>query len=205
MWKLDPIEPLELFMPPFFELSIRIVWSVILGYWLWAARTVKGAQRKEPVLKRLFAYWLPLIVAALLLGPDPWFGHSLIRASFMPTSMLVAVGAVTLAILGACLAIYSRVLLGRNWSATVQLKESHELITGGPYRWIRHPIYTGFLLLFLGHALLIGEWRGLLAVAIVFASFWRKLRREESWLVEHFGESYRAYQSCTKALLPGLF
>lgn len=191
-------------MPPFFELAIRIAWCVVLGYWLWAARKVKGAQRKEPAIKRLFAYWLPLIVAALLLGPGPWFGHSLFRMPFMSTTLLVGIAAVALAIVGASLAIYSRVLLGLNWSATVQLKERHELITGGPYRWIRHPIYTGFLLMFLGHALLIGEWRGLLAVAIVFASFWRKLQLEESWLVEHFGESYRAYQSCTKALIPGL-
>ncbi len=192
-------------MAPFFELAIRVLWCVVLGYWLWAARTVKGAQRKEPAFKRLYAYWLPLIVAALLLGPGPWFGHSLLGASLMSTTIFSAIGAVALAIFGAILAIYSRVLLGRNWSATVQLKESHELITGGPYRWIRHPIYTGFLMIFLGHALLIGEWRGLLAVAIVFASFWRKLRLEESWLIEHFGERYRAYQSCTKALLPGLF
>jgi protein-S-isoprenylcysteine O-methyltransferase Ste14 len=69
---------------------------------------------------------------------------------------------------------------------------------------VRHPIYTGLLLLFLGNAVMVGDWRGLLAVAIVFASFWRKFRLEEKWLVERFGEPYRLYQSRTKALVPAL-
>jgi protein-S-isoprenylcysteine O-methyltransferase Ste14 len=107
-----------------------------------------------------------------------------------------------LAVCGAVLAIYSRFLLGRNWSATVQLKQDHELIRHGPYRLIRHPIYTGLLLLFLGNAVMVGDWRGLLAVAIVFASFWRKLRLEESWLARHFGQSYRDYQAQTNKLFP---
>jgi protein-S-isoprenylcysteine O-methyltransferase Ste14 len=58
------------------------------------------------------------------------------------------------------------------------------------------------LLLFLGNAVMVGDWRGLLAVAIVLLSFWRKLRLEEIWLTEHFGEPYRLYQARTKALIP---
>jgi protein-S-isoprenylcysteine O-methyltransferase Ste14 len=96
------------------------------------------------------------------------------------------------------------VLLGRNWSAAVQLKQGHELITSGPYRLVRHPIYTGLLLLFLGNAVMVGDWRGLLAVAIVFVSFWRKFRLEETWLAGHFGESYRLYQARAKALIPAI-
>ncbi len=191
-------------MPPFFEHALRITWLAVLGYWLWAARSAKGAERQESALIRLLAYWLPLLVSALLLGPGPWFGHSILREQFIPHTTLVYSLGLAIAMLGAGLAIYSRVLLGRNWSATVQLKQSHELITHGPYRSVRHPIYTGFLLLFLGNAVMVGDWRGLLAVAIVMASFWRKLRLEETWLAERFGEPYRAYQARTKALVPAL-
>jgi len=151
---------------------------------------------------RLGAYWLPLLVAALLLGPGEWFGHSLLREQFVPHTTLVYSLGLALAAFGAALAILSRRLLGRNWSATVQLKQEHELITAGPYRLVRHPIYTGLLLLFLGNAVMVGDWRGLLAVAIVLVSFWRKLRIEEIWLAEHFGEPYRLYQARTKALIP---
>ena len=147
-------------------------------------------------------YWLPLLIVALLLGPGDWFGHSLLREQFVPHTTLVYSLGLALAVSGAALAILSRMLLGRNWSATVQLKQEHELITTGPYRLVRHPIYTGLLLLFLGNAVMVGDWRGLLAVAIVLVSFWRKLRLEETWLTEHFGESYRLYQARTKALIP---
>ncbi|GAB1595649.1 methyltransferase family protein [Lysobacter claricitrinus] len=191
-------------MPALFEHALRITWIVVLGYWLWSARSAKGASLQESLATRLVAYWIPLLVAALLLGPGPWFGHSWLREQFVPhTAPVYAVG-LALAVAGAALAIYSRVLLGRNWSATVQLKHDHELIERGPYRFVRHPIYTGFLLLFLGNAVMVGDWRGLLAVAIVFVSFWRKLQLEEKWLGMHFGGAYLAYRRRTKALVPAV-
>jgi protein-S-isoprenylcysteine O-methyltransferase Ste14 len=191
-------------MPPIFETGLRLTWGAVLGYWLWSARSAKRAERTEPFGKRAVAYWLPLGVALLLLGPGEMFGHSILRERFLPhTTPVYAIGLV-LAMSGAVLAIYSRALLGREWSATVQLKQGHELITRGPYRLVRHPIYSGLLLLFLGHAVMVGDWRGLLAVAIVFASFWRKLVQEEAWLAERFGEDYREYQARTKALVPAI-
>jgi len=84
----------------------------------------------------------------------------------------------------------------------VQLKQDHELIEAGPYRYVRHPIYSGLLLAFLGTALMIGEWRALLALAIIAASFWRKLQLEERWLGEYFGDAYTDYMRRVKALVP---
>jgi protein-S-isoprenylcysteine O-methyltransferase Ste14 len=191
-------------MPPFFEHALRLTWLAVIGYWLWAALWAKRTERQESFAKRLFAYWLPLFIALQLLGPGEWFGHSLLREQFVPHTTLVYSVGLALAIFGALLAISSRAMLGRNWSATVQLKQDHELITRGPYRLVRHPIYTGLLVLFLGNALMVGDWRGLLAVAIVFVSFWRKLRLEETWLTQHFGESYTLYQARTKALIPAV-
>ena len=191
-------------MPPFFEHALRITWIAVLGYWLWAVRSAKPVQQQEPFAKRLLVYWLPLLIATLLLGPGDWFGHTLLHEQFVTHTTLVYSLGLALAASGAALAILSRMLLGRNWSATVQLKQEHELITVGPYRLVRHPIYTGLLLQFLGTAVMVGDWRGLLAVAIVFVSFWRKLRLEEVWLTEHFGESYRLYKAGTKALIPAL-
>lgn len=189
-------------MPQFFAYALRITWLVLMAYWLWSARSAKAALQEESLAKRMVAYWLPLTVSMLLLGPGDWFGHSLLRESFVPhTTWVYAIG-LGLAVAGVVLAISSRALLGRNWSATVQLKQEHELITTGPYRFVRHPIYTGLLTLFLGNAVMVGDWRGLLAVAIVLASFWRKLSLEETWLAAHFGEAYRVYQARTKALIP---
>jgi protein-S-isoprenylcysteine O-methyltransferase Ste14 len=191
-------------VPANFQHLLRLCWLAVVVYWIVSARGVKPPARTESLLKRLVAYWLPLVVAALLLGPGGWFSHTLLREQFVPHTTLVYSTGLVLCAVGALLAIWSRFLLGQNWSGTVQLKQDHELIDAGPYRLVRHPIYSGFLLLFLGNAVMVGDWRGLLAVAIVFVSFWRKLKLEEQWLTQHFGEAYRAYQRRTKALVPAI-
>jgi protein-S-isoprenylcysteine O-methyltransferase Ste14 len=68
--------------------------------------------------------------------------------------------------------------IGTNWSGIVTIKQGHELVTTGPYALVRHPIYSGLLLAFIGSAMARGEWRGVLAVLIAFLALWRKLRLE---------------------------
>lgn len=187
-----------------FNVALHGVWMALLAYWLWSARRVKTSIQTEHLVKRLVAYWLPLAVALVLLGPGEWFAHTLLAEQFVPHSVPFESSGLGLCVLGAAIACWARYLLGENWSATVQLKQSHQLITDGPYRWVRHPIYAGFLLLFFGNAMLVGDWRGLLAVVIVFLSFWRKLRLEERWLSQHFGDAYREYSAHSRALIPGL-
>jgi len=82
------------------------------------------------------------------------------------------------------------------------VKEGHELIRSGPYALVRHPIYAGLLMAFVGTALARGEWRGLIAVALVFVTLWRKLRLEEKWMRAQFGDSYEAYSRQVAALVP---
>jgi protein-S-isoprenylcysteine O-methyltransferase Ste14 len=103
---------------------------------------------------------------------------------------------------GLLFTVWARVHLGRNWSGTIAIKESHDLITTGPYSLVRHPIYSGLLLGFLGSAIARAEWRGVLAVAIVTSALWRKLRIEESWLAREFGEAYATYRHRVATLVP---
>jgi protein-S-isoprenylcysteine O-methyltransferase Ste14 len=125
-------------------------------------------------------------------------------ARFLPAAGWVAPLGMVMTLAGLLFACWARHVLGSNWSAVVQLKQDHELIERGPYRHVRHPIYTGLLLAFLGTAVALGEWRGLLALAIVAVSFWRKLRLEERWLGEQFGAAYADYMRRVKALIPGI-
>lgn len=191
-------------MPPFFEHALRLCWLAFLGYWLWSARKVKAPKLREPLARRFLVHWLPLVVAVLLLGPGEWFGHSWLREQFVPhTTPVYSIGLI-LCIAGTALAIWSRAILGANWSAQVQIKQGHELIQRGPYAHIRHPIYTGLILLFAGNALMVGDWRGVLAVAIVVVSFWRKYLLEEKLLAREFGPAYADYRKRTSPLFPFL-
>jgi protein-S-isoprenylcysteine O-methyltransferase Ste14 len=76
------------------------------------------------------------------------------------------------------------------------------LIASGPYAIVRHPIYTGLIVAFIGSAMARGEWCSVSAVFIAWAALWRKLRLEERWMVERFGEQYIAYCRCVPALVP---
>jgi protein-S-isoprenylcysteine O-methyltransferase Ste14 len=84
----------------------------------------------------------------------------------------------------------------------VTIKRDHELITGGPYGLVRHPIYTGLLTGFLGTAIAIGQVRSLVAFAFFFAMLWFKLRLEERWMRLQFGEVYELYAQRVPALIP---
>ncbi|AIF46549.1 isoprenylcysteine carboxyl methyltransferase [Dyella japonica A8] len=183
---------------------IEASWMLFLLYWLWGWRRVKDASRSEPILPRLLKYWLPLAVAVLLISPREWLHGTWLGSRMYPESVAIALLGALLTLLGVVFACWARHVLGRNWSSVVQVKQGHELIQSGPYRWVRHPIYTGMLLAFVGTGTAIGEWRSAIAVLIVATSFWFKLRLEERWMRESFGATYVQYMQRTKALIPGL-
>lgn len=186
-------------------------WMLWLAYWGISAIGVKPAARVESNLSRFGKYTLPIIVAVLLLWGSQWFhgtfaGERFVPAvlneRFVPAVLWIVWLGFFLTLAGLALACWARVILGRNWSGVVQIKQDHELIVRGPYSFVRHPIYTGLLLAFFGSSLAIGEWRALLGMAIIGISFWRKLRLEERWLCELFGNQYRDYMTRVKALIP---
>ncbi len=105
---------------------------------------------------------------------------------------------------GIVLAIWARTILGRNWSGVAVVKAGHDLITGGPYQIVRHPIYTGMLMAVLGTAVVRGTLHAMLAVPICLLSYWLKLQTEEDMLIRQFGHNYLQYRRRVKALIPYL-
>ena len=181
---------------------IPALWLVWALYWAAAAVSVKHAARREPLWSRA-AHIGPLLVTAwLLCAPQlPW---PVLHASLPLAGNAAAWLGTVIAALGLALTVWARVHLGANWSGTVTVKQDHELVRSGPYAWMRHPIYTGLLLMLAGTALALGEWRGVLALLIAFAALWRKLKLEERWMCETFGAAYDDYRRSVKALLPGI-
>jgi protein-S-isoprenylcysteine O-methyltransferase Ste14 len=179
---------------------IPALWAAWLAGWWLAAGSVKKTLRRESLGSRL-TYTLPLWVAVWLFVSRriPW---AALNARFVPSAAWpYAVGAV-LVVLGLGFATWARVYLGRNWSADVTLKQEHELVRSGPYRWVRNPIYTGILIALAGSALARGQWSGVLAVVIAFGSFWYKARLEERVMHDAFGAEYDAYRREVKSLIP---
>jgi protein-S-isoprenylcysteine O-methyltransferase Ste14 len=93
--------------------------------------------------------------------------------------------------------------LGRNWSASLKMREKHQLVTGGVYRYVRHPMYSSFFLLALAQLLLIPNWlagaSGLVAVLLLYLF---RVAREEKMMADQFGDAYRDYCARTKRIVP---
>ncbi len=122
--------------------------------------------------------------------------------SFAPESGISTWIGFAITLAGIAIAIWARFILGRNWSATITIKQDHTIVRRGPYAIVRHPIYSGTTLAMLGTAIYLGTYRGLLAVALTFAGWWLKSRMEEEFMLRQFGPLYREYQRHVKALIP---
>ncbi|HEY3858346.1 MAG TPA: isoprenylcysteine carboxylmethyltransferase family protein [Gammaproteobacteria bacterium] len=179
---------------------IFAVWVVWEGYWAYSARGIKRATQKEPWISR-GPVLVGLILAVILLLAPGWLG-SFMGQRFLPGTDALYFPGLALLSLGVCFGFWARHTLGTNWSGRVTIKQDHELVTGGPYRWVRHPIYTGVLFAYAGSVLALGRVGGIFAIAIMLMIFARKISLEEKMLDQHFGERYAAYRRGTHALIP---
>lgn len=181
---------------------IAALWIVWLLVWLISARGTKVTRWREPFRARL-AHQAPLVLTALLFGLRSDLPGYLTRR-FLPTNFAFAVLGVVLVSSGIGLSIWARLNLGANWSGTVTLKENHSLVRTGPYKYVRHPIYSGILLAICGAAVVIGEWRGLLGFAFALAALVLKSKAEEK-IMRHTFPEYEEYAGKTAALVPFVF
>jgi protein-S-isoprenylcysteine O-methyltransferase Ste14 len=186
----------------FYNRSFPALWLLWLAYWSLAARNTKPTRRRESAQSRL-SYSVLFCVAILAVSwPEPHGTKDILFQQIWPQSHFTFWLGIALTLAGFAVTVWARLTLGRNWSATVTLKEHHELVQTGPYAWVRHPIYTGLLLAFLGTAVAMAEWRGVLALVLILVSFVIKLRIEERWMIEVFGPVYLEYRQRVGPLVP---
>jgi protein-S-isoprenylcysteine O-methyltransferase Ste14 len=185
-------------------------WLVAAVVWSAMAFTAKKDIRSQSVDERegySVAFVASLVFTALPLraplGPDDRGLAWLFTALVPEHPVLQWAGALT-AVGGVALALWARFTLGRNWSARVAIKEDHELIATGPYRFVRHPIYTAIIMLILAVALTNRTPLVFAGLGLMILSCWIKLRGEEEMMSAAFPDAYPAYMARTKRLVPGL-
>lgn len=178
------------------------LWSLWTLYWFVAARDAKPILRSEGPLARLL-HTAPYLAGFALLAM-PSLGSAWLFHRVLPRNDEINHFAVGLVAGGLGFAVWARRHLAGNWSNLVVLRRNHELITSGPYRLVRHPIYTGILLAIAGTALARGDVRALLAMALVGAVIADQIAAEERLLAGSFGQAYGAYRLAVPALVPRL-
>jgi len=176
-----------------------VLWILFIVFWSAAAGQAGATRTSESPRSRQIHQLL--MYGALVLAFVRVPGLTL---RWLPKNWWFIAAGFVIQLSAAVLAILARKHLGRNWSAEIASKVDHQLVKSGPYHWIRHPIYTGMLGMFLGTALVSGELHGLLAVVIISIAYLRKIRLEERNLRNVFGTQYDEYRKNSWALFPFL-
>jgi len=140
-----------------------------------------------------------LLIALVALGPSTWPG-----LPAWPATRPVLIGGIALIVLGSALALAGIAALGRNLTATPRPKQGATLVTRGPYRFVRHPMYAGATLAAFGWALAVHGWLTLVYAAVLLAFFDIKARREERWLREEI-PGYAAHAQHVRRLIPFIY
>lgn len=183
---------------------IVALWVIFVVYWAVAAISARRGLKRSVFRggMKLRLILMVVIVAAVALTRHSPALHALQFSLFWSVPMAVA-GAI-IATLGAALAFTARAAIGRNWGTPGMQRTDTELITRGPYGLVRHPIYSGLLLMMIGTATgLIFAWWLVAAAAGVY--FVYSARAEERYMCERFPDAYPAYRARTKMLVPFLF
>jgi protein-S-isoprenylcysteine O-methyltransferase Ste14 len=181
---------------------ISFCWALFAVIWISAAFATKKSVYRESGLQRL-RYIIPLLLGWFLLAKGHRLSDPLNHRVIPHLDALAWFGAV-LCIAGLLFCVWARFTLGRNWSGLVTFKGGHELITSGPYAFVRHPIYTGLLAMVVATVIVLGHIAGIIAMPFVIVSLWVKLRSEEKLMLQKFPNEYAAYSHRVKRLIPFL-
>ncbi|NRD78130.1 isoprenylcysteine carboxylmethyltransferase family protein [Bacillus sp. BRMEA1] len=180
------------------------LWSVFWAYWMLLAISTRkkvkkeysGQERTQRIVHLIF-----VIISFVI----TFFRVNFIDKIIIPSNYAFdSLGGVIL-LLSLSLAVWARIILGRNWSGAIQKVENQRLIRNGPYKHIRHPIYTGIVCGFCGTFLIFGTLASFIGFLIILFSYIAKIKIEENFLVTEFGDEYREYMKQSWALVPFIF
>lgn len=186
--------------PSPFMLMAGAVWIGFLIYWSAAAGRHVEKRSEESAASRALHRNLLNLALVLLFVSIPGM-----RWRYLPPSVWTA--PVGLAVMAAAtlLHVWARAHLGRSWTSEVVIQQDHQLVTSGPYRLVRHPVYTALIALALGTAIVSGRIVSLLGAAVMLTAYARKLRLEERGLSGAFGARWDDYRQRSWALLPWIY
>jgi len=180
---------------------IGLFWFIFLIVWIVSSFSAKktvgrsGGWLWVRVLVVIFAFFLFRSQIFRWLGP---YDAAVVGNPELHLFGVILCGA------GIAFAIWARVYLGKNWGMPMSIKENPELVTSGPYTYVRHPIYTGMLFAMLGSVFASGlEW--LVPLALFAAYFLRSAEKEEELMAKQFPDQYPAYKHKTKMLVPFIY
>lgn len=173
-----------------------IFWILVTGYWIVSARKIGQGHRGNEIFS-----FIKLIGSALIIYL-PLLTGTFLATKLYTTHFLTGVIGSALCLSGILIMVWAREHLGKNWSGNVILQQGHSISKDGPYKYIRHPIYSGGLLAMLVSAVVVGQIFGFVWVLFCIFGLNVKINKEEDLLTGQFPDEYPQYKKYTKKLVP---
>lgn len=184
-----------------FLFAIGIAYGAGGVIYLWRNRNIDDSVRSEAG-NRSFWWILPGFLVIFFAPPLEF----LYLPAILPRGIGMELVGLFIILLGMAMRLWTRLTIGGIYSGYVQIRVHHVLVSDGPYHYIRHPGYAGFVLMALGLAIGYSSWIGLAAIPLLLLpGLSYRMRVEERLLAEKFGEEYREYARKTRALIPGIW
>jgi protein-S-isoprenylcysteine O-methyltransferase Ste14 len=179
------------------------LWLVFVIAWAIAGgRAAPDIATAGPRRERAYSLIVALGLVMMVLSPPLLIRHAFQLWSNPPVLAWILLLAMSA---GIALCCWARIHLGRLWSAHVTRKEGHRVVDSGPYRKVRHPVYSGLMLMYFGFALLCGSALALAAAVVISLGLWLKARLEEKFLAAELGTAaYDLYRARTPMFVPRL-
>jgi protein-S-isoprenylcysteine O-methyltransferase Ste14 len=186
---------------------IQGFWLLMAMVWLYmelliAKRSRQSGGRNNTERHSEYAIWLVILLGVFV---ALYFKQKHLAPLPLEREIRLIFGAIIF-VFGLGVRVYAIKYLGRFFSSRVEIQQAHKLITSGPYRYVRHPSYTGLLIGFTGAGVAMGDLLSLLFVLIPSSwVFIKRIKLEEALLLQHFGDEFEMYKKQSKKLIPGFF
>jgi protein-S-isoprenylcysteine O-methyltransferase Ste14 len=181
---------------------LAVIWITWLISWV-VASFWSGRTQKQVTTSDAQTYRIPIFGGGVLF--TPWIAQILGEKPFWQLGSFGIYVAACLTLAGISFSWWARIYLGRFWSNAITRKEDHQVIDSGPYRLVRHPIYTGLITGMLVTGIAVGTVTAILGAVLISLGMWQKARLEEVFLMTELGaEAYGLYCRRTPMLVPFL-
>ncbi len=188
------------------EILVLIIASAIWIFaelYLVSRDNTRGKGRTTIDHRTRYYNFVSLIIAISCAAIISWI--PLFQFNRRGTSIIFWIG-ILIICFGLFLRYWSIHLLGKYFSTTIELEDSQKIIQKGPYKWIRHPSYSGIILFCIGYGLAVQNWLSLLiAISLPTIALLHRIKIEEETLAKGLGDDYKVYQKKTKKLIPGVW
>lgn len=190
---------MQIFLSPYGQI---VFYSVLLVLVFQPLAVFLIRRNRTPPVKTRFRNASTVGATVVLIPITLWFGYT---SAGLLADWTFYIGFLV-SILGNVVYFWGYQTLGHNFSLEVVIYRGHKLVERGPYRFIRHPMYTALILASIGLGLMAQSWTAIIFIAIVdFIALWYRIRVEEKALLSEFGDQYRSYSKRVKRLIPGIF